>query len=258
MFTACNGLFDSIYDDVADEEEDEEYVESGGSTADSDTLSTDSTGVEVTDSTTTEDNTTEESSSVTVTGSVTTGTYGFTAYDWSTCRGTMYINSTDYYTWTYLNAHTLTMSTLTIDLSASDILADEPSSWDLALHRWDTRTNGGKVIETEYTSLDDFEASGAIPSGTWVEDTWYEYVSVDISGMMSGNIGYMSCYCNMELTKWMDVDTNNMPPVYTPSGKVYVVQFSDGSYMACILTSYINAKGTKGYLTIDYIFPVEF
>lgn len=265
MFTACNGLFDGIYDDVEDEEDEESVEDNSTSTTDSDTLSidsdslsTDSTTVETPDSTTTDSDTTEESTSVTVTGSVSTGTYGFTAYDWSTRRGTMYVNTSDYYTWTYLNAHTLTMSTLTIDLTASDILASEPSSWDIALHRWDTRTNGGKVIETDYTSLDAFEASGAIPSGTWVEDTWYEYVSVDMSGMMSGNIGYMSCYCNMELTKWMDVDTGSMPPVYTPSGKVYVVQFSDGSYMACILSSYMNAKGTKCYLTIDYIFPVEF
>lgn len=257
-FTACNGLFDGIYDEVEDEDE-EEYVEDdNSSTNDADTLTNDSTTVEVTDSTTTEGDTQEEGSSVTVTGSVTTGTYGFTAYDWSTHRGTMYVNTSDYYTWTYLNAHTLTMSTLTIDLTATDILAEEPSEWDIALHRWDTRTNGGKVIETDYTSLDAFETSGTIPSGTWVEDTWYEYVSVDMSGMMSGNIGYMSCYCNMELTKWMDVDTNNMPPVYTPSGKVYVVQFADGSYMACILSNYINAKGTKCYLTIDYIFPIEF
>ena len=253
-FTACNGLFDGIYDDVEDEE-DEEYVEeSSGSTTESDTLTTDTTSVETTDTTSTE----ESGGSVTVTGSVTTGTYGFTAYDWSTRRGTIYVNCSDYYTWNYLDLHTLTWSTLTIDLSADDILADEPSSWDIALHRWDTRTNGGKVIETDYTSLDDFEASGTIPSGTWVEDTWYEYVCVDMSGMMSGDIGYMSCYCNMELTKWMDVDTDNMPPVYTASGKVYAVQFADASYMACVLTSYMNAKGTKCYLTIDYIFPVEF
>lgn len=263
LFTACNGLFDGIYDDVNDEE-DEEYVEdsdgtsSDGYTETVDSVATDST--EVTDSTTIYNDATtdEDSSSVTVTGSITTGTYGFTAYDWNTHRGTFYVNCSDYYTWNYLNFHTLTYSTLTIDLTADDILAEEPSSWDIALHRWDTRTNGGKVIETDYTSLDAFEASGAIPTGTWVEDIWYEYVSVDMSGMMSGNIGYMSCYCNMELTKWMDVDTSGMPPTYTASGKVYCVQFSDGSYMACILSSYLNNKGTKGYLTVDYIYPVEF
>ena len=262
-FTACNGLFDGIYDDVEDED-DEEYVEDTDDTADvtveaadsTTAESTDSTAVESTDSTTVEES--DGGTSVTVTGSVTTGTYGFTAYDWDTRRGTFYVNCSDYYTWNYLDFHTLSYSTLTIDLSADDILADEPSSWDIALHRWDTRTNGGKVIETDYTSLDAFEASGAIPTGTWVEDTWYEYVNVDMSGMMSGDIGYMSCYCNMELTKWMDVDTSGMPPTYTASGKVYCVQFSDGSYMACILSSYLNNKGTKGYLTVDYIYPVEF
>ena len=254
--TACNGLFDGIYDEV--EDEDEEYVDdSSAGTATTDTTSTDTTSTEQSDTIAT-DTTTTGGTTVTVTGSVTTGTYGFTAYDWSTHRGTVYVNCSDYYTWNYLDFHTLTWSTLTIDLSADDILADEPSAWDIALHRWDTRTNGGKVIETDYTSLDDFEAAGTLPTGTWVEDTWYEYVNVDMSGMMSGVIGYMSCYCNMELTKWMDVDTDNMPPTYTASGKVYCVEFSDGSYMACILSAYMNSKGTKGYLTIDYIFPIEF
>ena len=214
-FTACDGILDSIYDDPEEE--------TTAAASDSTSLST-------------------------------TG-YGFIAYDADTGRGTIYVNTVDYYTWTYFNFHDFTTDTLIVDLDADDILADEPDEWDLALHRWDTRTNGGAALETEYTSLDQLAAATDWPSGTWVEDEWYEYVSVDMSGMMSGDIGYMSCYCNLELGKWMDVDTNSMPPVYTPSGKVYLVRFGDDTYAALFLTNYMSSSGTKCYLTIDFIYP---
>lgn len=186
------------------------------------------------------------------------GTTSITTDEEST-RGSIYINITDYYSWIYFNVHDPKLDTLTIDLSLDndEILADEPEEWDLAFHRWDVRTNGGAALETEYTSLDDLEASGEIPSGDYVEDEWYEYVSVDMSGMMSGEIGYMACYVNHELGKYMDVDTSGMPPSYTPSGKVYMVRFSDGTYMALIVSNYLNSSGVKGYLTIDYIYPYE-
>lgn len=181
---------------------------------------------------------------------------GITTDD-SSNRGQLYIDATDYYSWIYFDINTLTLDTLTIDLDADDPLADEPESWTLAFHRWDVRTNGGAGLETEYTSLDDLEASGVIPEGEYVEDEWYEYVSVDMSGMMSGNIGYMSCYVNLEIGKWMDVSTSTMPPTYTPSGKVYMLRLSDGTYMALILSNYLNSSGSKGYLTIDYIYPYQ-
>ena len=184
--------------------------------------------------------------------------YGFTAYDTDTGRGTAYINATDYYVWTYLDFHSLCTDTLTIDLSLDDPLGDEPTDWDLALHRWDVRTNGGAGLETEFSSLDDLIASGQLPEGDFVADVWYDSVSVDMSDMMSGNIGYLSCYVNRELGKWMDVSIASMPPTYTPSGKVYLARFGDGSLCAHILSAYMNASGTKGYLTIDFIYPLTF
>lgn len=186
-----------------------------------------------------------------------TNGYGFTAYDSDTGRGTAYINTTDYYTWTYLDFHSLTTDTLIIDLSLDDPLADEPTGWDLALHRWDVRTLGGAGMETNYTSLDDLLASGKLPDGDFVEDVWYDSVSVDMTDMMSGNIGYLACYVNRELGKWMDVSTATMPPTYTPSNKVYIARFSDGSLCAHILSNYMNASGTKCYLTIDFIYPLN-
>ena len=188
--------------------------------------------------------------------SLSTTGYGFIDYNLSTYYGTAYVNTTDYYTWYYLNFHDFTTDTLTIDLDADDILADEPDEWDIALHRWDVRTNDGAGLETEYTSLDALVSDGTLPDGDFVEDEWYEYISVDMSDMMSGNIGYMSCYTNLEIAKWMDVDTSGMPPTYTPSNKVYLVRFNDDTMAALLLSNYMNSSGTKCYLTIDFVYPI--
>lgn len=263
-FTACDGILDGIYDEVEDEEEQEQGQDYNSDDTTGDDITTDDTTTDYTlttdsistDSTQTDD--VETTTPIPYNYTLSSTGYGVISYDEQTKRGQIYINSTDYYTWTYISLHDFSMSTFTIDLDLDDPLADEPTNWDIATHRWDIRTNGGAAIETSYTSLDALEASGALPSGDYVEDSWYEYVSVDMSGMMSGNIGYLACYVNSELSKMMDVSTSTMPPTYTPSGKVYVVRLSDGNYIALTLSSYMNAKGTKGYLTLDFICPLEF
>ena len=48
-----------------------------------------------------------------------------------------------------------------------------------------------------------------------------------------------------------------MPPIYTPSNKVYLLRMKDGTMAAIRLVSYMNAAGIKGYMTFDYIYPYE-
>ncbi len=166
------------------------------------------------------------------------------------------IDVTSYTLWTYLNFHDRTMQTAEI---GDDGSYTDPDGWDIALHRWDTRTNGGAAMETSYTSLDALLASGSIPDGEWVEDIWTtEQMIIDMSQMMSGTFGYAEGWYNPELSKWIDVNLNQMPPLYNLSGKVYLVMFADETIMATMLSNYTNAIGDKGYLTIDYIYPLEF
>ena len=63
---------------------------------------------------------------------------------------------------------------------------------------------------------------------------------------------------NPELSKWLNVDTSEMPPIYTPSNKVDPLRMKDDT-MDCPsrLVSYMNAAGIKGYMTFDYIYPYE-
>lgn len=184
--------------------------------------------------------------------------FGFVSIDESTFSGTIYIDASSYTKWTYidLNAKTIDTTLLSNDGTEEGLV---PDGWHFAVHRYDTKTNEGTVIGTDFTSFDELLASGSIPSGEYVGDVWTEdRITVDMSGMMEGIIVYAPSYYNPELSLWLNVDTSSMPPIYTMSGKVYVLRNSDGSYAAIKLTNYMNDSNVKGFMTIDYIYPLEF
>lgn len=180
--------------------------------------------------------------------------FGFIKTDPSTHSGTVYIDATDYKRWTFINFHTLEIDSIDI----TDPGQAEPKEWDIAVHRYDTKTNQGAVLETGSTGFSALQDAGKMPEGTYVEDIWTtDKIAIDMSGMMDGNIVYTESYYNAELSKWLNVDTSNMPPNYTPSNKVYMVKLKDGTYAAVRLTDYMNTSGVKGFMTIDYIYPFE-
>ena len=75
--------------------------------------------------------------------------------------------------------------------------------------------------------------------------------------MMDGYLSYAESFYNAELSTWLDVDKSTMPPIYTLSGKIYIIALSDGNNIAVKLSDYMNADGVKGYMTIEYIYPFE-
>ena len=75
--------------------------------------------------------------------------------------------------------------------------------------------------------------------------------------MMEGILSYDSTYYNLELSKWLNVNTSTMPPTYSLSGKVYVVRLKDGTCALLFLHNFMNNLGVKGYMKIDYIYPYE-
>lgn len=179
--------------------------------------------------------------------------YGFIAHNPSDNSGKVYIDATDYTKWVYLDFHGRTA--VTAGMSEEEA----PAEWDIAVHRYDVKTNGAAVLETGITGLELFMSSGKMPEGEYVEDEWTtEQIIVDMSGMMDGNIGYSESWYNSELSKWLKVDTSTMPPLYSMSHKVYAVKLADGSDLALKLSNYMDASGVKGFMTIDYVYPVEF
>lgn len=177
--------------------------------------------------------------------------YGFIIVDEGTRTGRIYIDATDYTEWHYVDLHDRQVTTLGVDATA-------PATWDFAVHRYDVKTHGGMVWESAASAFDALPAPGSVPEEAWVADEWTtDRITVDMSQMMDGIILYAEDYRNPCLSRWLDVDTSTMPPVYTLSGKVYLLRLTDGTFAALRLVNFMDDAAVKGYMTIDYLYPVE-
>lgn len=177
--------------------------------------------------------------------------FGFVETDESTHSGTIFIDATDYAKWTYIN-----FAKKTIDTSNIRMEEPEPANWDFAIHRYDVKTNNGAALQTEHFSLHVFKGNGVSLSGDFSPDT-LSRVAYDMSGMMDNNVLYTDSHLNKVLCKWLDVNTSQMPPIYTLSNRVYILRLSNGQYAALLFTNYMNSASVKGYVTIRYVFPVK-
>jgi len=169
-----------------------------------------------------------------------------------------YIDATEYTNWVYLNLKDGSQTTL-----AYDNTADIPAEWTFAIHRYDCKTNGGSAYETSFSTLDALTAaiedgSFSVPDASQFTADEDSKITIDMSGMMEGNIGYADSKVNTVLGKWLDVNTSQMPPIYTMSNKVYLICESDGTVAAIKFTNYANPQksNTKGYISFDYIYPL--
>jgi hypothetical protein len=125
----------------------------------------------------------------------------------------------------------------------------------LAIHRYDAKTNGGVVAETD---VEDFSLLSTAKIGEYVSDTFTtSKIVIDMSTMMDGYLSYIESDYNSVLSQWLNVDTSNMPPTYTLSNKIYILKLADGSKAALKLENYMNDAAVKGYMTIRYMYPVN-
>lgn len=168
--------------------------------------------------------------------------YGFIAPATQTVPGTIYIDATSYTDWVYIDFSTMTAEPFPVDAPA-------PAAWDIAVHRYDAKTDGATVTTSasgDFTTL--------TPAGPPVADEWTtQTIVTDMSTMMDGYLSYAESSYNRELSRWLDVDKSTMPPIYTMSGKVYIVNLRDGRHVALRLDNYMDGAGIKGYLTIRYM-----
>lgn len=192
--------------------------------------------------------------------------FGFIQSDPTTRTGIIYVDATSYTRWTYIDFHRLAVdSTEICDANVdADGLLIEPEAWDIAIHRYDAKTNQGAVMVTGYPSVDDLRTASPLPATLlygdgWNSDLWTtEQIAVDMSHMMEGYLIYSPSYYNPLLSEWLNVDTSNMPPTYTLSNKTYLVRLKDGTVAALRLRDFMNEVSIKGYMTIEYLYPVKF
>ena len=177
--------------------------------------------------------------------------YGFVVTDDKTRTGRIYIDATDYTEWHYIDLSGKLVTTVAV-------AAEPPTTWDFAIHRYDAKTNGGAVYESGVNDFGSLPDLASIPQEAFVTDEWTtEQITVDMSQMMDGIIIYAEDYYNPCLSRWLNVDTSTMPPIYTMSGKVYILRLADGSYAALRLSNFMSDAAIKGFMTIDYLYPVE-
>ncbi len=167
----------------------------------------------------------------------------------------IYIDASSYTVWNYLDLHN--RRAVSEEIGGEE--NTEPEKWDFAVHRYDTKTNSGRVMATSLTSLAQAASLTSAPAGEWTEDIWTtNKITVDMSHMMDGYLVYDESFYNPTLSGWLNVDTSSMPPSYSMSDRVYLLELADGTHAAIKLVNYMYNAGVKGFMTIDYIYPLKF
>jgi hypothetical protein len=174
--------------------------------------------------------------------------YGFTKLSSDVEVGTIYVDASSYTKWIYLDFSEHRADSVSV-------FDEAPQNWDLAIHRYDAKTNGGAVAETD---IADFNLLSTAKIGNYVGDTFTtKKIVTDMSTMMDGYLSYVESDYNATLSQWLNVDTSNMPPTYTLSNKIYILRLADGSKAALKLENYMNESAIKGYMTISYMYPLN-
>ena len=132
-----------------------------------------------------------------------------------------------------------------------------PAHWSIAVHRNNVRTNGGEVLETNYAFMEQLPPSSeAFKDSVFIADEWNERDVWTVQDqMLKGYIGCQGIKVNRVLSSWLQVDIPPMPPLFSLNSSIFIVRFSDGTCAALQLANYMNQKGTKCCLTINYKYP---
>lgn len=182
-------------------------------------------------------------------------------------KSQMTVNTSDYGTWTYIDLKTGKTQTIR-DFSAWNYMtdgkivettpaqgneADITIDWQIAIHRYDIKTNGGEAVATTETLMANVTA---MPEGGYTADKTVENTLLtDMSGMANSKIGYAAtAKMNPVLCGWLKkTATGAMPPyTYDPTNLIYVLKCKDGSYAKLKFTDNTDAEGKSGYVTFSY------
>lgn len=163
-------------------------------------------------------------------------------------EGEATIVANEYGEWSYFNLATGDTAVLTIQKKAVgdsytyevDAEAEKALTWDIAVHKYDMRTNGGLVKELATKHFDAVTLADVPADGEMAADTEGS-VMADMSNMMSGFVGYQDVMLNEELGRWViATPTGTMPPytyelndnvfVVKVNGKAWKMQFSAYTY----------------------------
>ncbi len=190
------------------------------------------------------------------------------------------VNGYAYDSWTYINLETGEME---VHTDASEWIYTDGSTraaqtaeavgidWHIALHRYELKTNNAAVLNTGAT---DMRSITTLPEGDYTTDTVVPYeqeaakgddetqylLITDMSGMMSGNLGYVH-YPTLNLTLCSAITrtaTGGMPPtLYGTNGEVFALKWDDGSWATFQVTAAYSSGGASGYISFNYQYYTE-
>lgn len=132
----------------------------------------------------------------------------------------------------------------------------DPEEWSFAVHRNNVRTNGGAVYETQYTSFDQLPASSTeFANKEFTADEWSENeVWSSQEQMLLSLVPSQGIDVNKVLSSWLAFKFN-VPPDYILNKHVFILRLADGTYAALQLANFVSPEGKKCFLTINYKYP---
>lgn len=123
------------------------------------------------------------------------------------------------------------------------------TNWDIGFQRYHLKTNSGTSGIGQGGAYDagkvDFDALEVAPTAGYTPDD-----SLEILRMGGG----FNISANEVLETWGALDTNNMPPVFVPSDKIFVVKTAQGKYAKIWLKSYYKKDGSSAHVTMKYFY----
>ena len=129
------------------------------------------------------------------------------------------------------------------------------TNWDIGLRRNHFSTNSGSSGNGAGGVYD----AGVVDFDTYFEAPETEYTVDDtVQNMDLTTIPYPTMYSiagNTVLETW-GTFTDEQPPTFIPSNKVFVVKTADGKYVKMIIQSYYGAEGS-GYITFKYVYQPD-
>lgn len=139
------------------------------------------------------------------------------------------------------------------------IVGDETSfEWDIAIHKYEFKTNGCSVAQLNTQDLASVDLSVA-EGATYTADTEGHTINVDLSHMMEGFVGTMTTPLNEVLGAWVTATpTGSMPPyTYELNSNVFVIRMADGQYAKVQFLDYSNDNDEAAYANMNYEYPLQ-
>lgn len=171
-------------------------------------------------------------------------TEGMPAYS----RGWLYVKTAEYTEWTYIHFDSKTFG-------SADVHEEYDGDWDIAIHRYEVKTNGGKVRKTDYSDFNTMLNKTHLEPGEYKEDVWTtDKVAIDLSGILDFDVKFLETYCSTEID-WVEVIYPPYPPTYKNHDKIFIIKLNNGNRIGIRLENYVNNNGVKAYLTLEYIYP---